>query len=179
LKKVFEGVRQVIPIYTSPFEVMCGKLHAKLNKTRKGNATKKALTTAEVKALLDFLRLDITVTGRENYAIAYMLATSGLRASELCQLKWGDLDFASGKWTTRFIGKGAKDAEQELFPAAVEACRQYFGCHFRRAPRSEDALFYTVPTFLHQEPMTPHTLWTRVKSIGAAVVEAGVITREL
>lgn len=43
LKKFFEGVRQVIPIYTSPFEVMSGKLQAKLNKTRKGNATKKAL----------------------------------------------------------------------------------------------------------------------------------------
>lgn len=110
-----------------------------------------------------------------------LLAASGLRASELCQLEWGDLDFASGKWTARFIGKGAKDAEQELFPAAVEACRQYFGCHFRRAPRPEDALFYTVPTFPHQEPepMTPHTLWTRVRSMGAAAVEAGVITREL
>jgi site-specific recombinase XerD len=181
LKKFFEGVRQVIPIYTSPFEIMSEKLHAKLNKTRKGNATKKALTIDEVKALLSFLRLDITVTGRENYAMVYMLATSGLRASELCQLKWGDLDFASGKWTARFIGKGAKDAEQELFPTAVEGCRHYFGCHFRRAPRPEDALFWTVPAFPHQEPepMTAHTLWSRVKGIGAAAVAAGVITREL
>ncbi|MGA2641195.1 MAG: tyrosine-type recombinase/integrase [Spirochaetia bacterium] len=134
LKKFFEGVCQVIPIYTSPFEVMSDKLHAKLNKTKKGNATKKALTTDEVKALLGFLRLDITVTGRENYAMVYMLATSGLRASELCQLKWGDLDFASGKWTARFVGKGAKDAEQELFPR----CRGSLPAVLRRSlpPRS-------------------------------------------
>lgn len=181
LKKFFEGVREVIPIYTSPFEIMTERLHTKLNKTKKGNATKKALTPEEVKALLGFLRLDITVRGRENYAMVYMLVTSGLRASELCQIKWGDLDFASGKWTARFIGKGAKDAEQELFPAAVEAWRQYFGEHFRRAPRPKDALFWTVPTFQHQEPepMTPHSLWTRVKNIGGAAVAAGVITREL
>jgi len=113
--------------------------------------------------------------------MVYMLVTSGLRASELCQIKWGDLDFASGKWTARFIGKGAKDAEQELFPTAVEAWRQYFGEHFRRAPRPKDALFWTISTFQHQEPepMTPHTLWTRVKNIGGAAVAAGVITREL
>jgi site-specific recombinase XerD len=139
------------------------------------------LTPNEVKALLAFLRLDITVTGRENYAMVYMLATSGLRASELCQLKWSDLDFAEGKWTARFTGKGAKDAEQELFSEAVEASRTYFSAHFHRAPHPEDALFWTVPSFPHQqpEPMTAHTLWTRIKGVGAAAVEAGVITREL
>jgi integrase/recombinase XerD len=181
LKKFFNGVQNVVPFYTSPFEIVSERLHAKLNRTRKGNATKKALTANELKALLSFLRRDVTITGRENYAMVYMLATSGLRASELCQLKWGDLDLASGKWTARFIGKGGKDAEQELFPAAVEACRRYFGAHFRRAPRPNYALFWSVPTFPHQEPkpLTTHTLWTRIKGIGIAAVAAGVITREL
>jgi hypothetical protein len=41
LKKFFEGVHEVIPIYTSPFEIMTERLHTKLNKTKKGNAPKK------------------------------------------------------------------------------------------------------------------------------------------
>ena len=43
----------------------------------------------------------------------FMLATSGLRASELCSLRWQDLDHVDGTWTARFIGKGGLSAEQE------------------------------------------------------------------
>ncbi len=43
LKKFFAGIRNVIPIYSSPFDpqIMSDKLHAKLNKTKKGNRTKR------------------------------------------------------------------------------------------------------------------------------------------
>jgi site-specific recombinase XerD len=181
LKKFFEGVRNVVPFYASPFDIMGEKLHAKLNCTKKGNRTKKTLTREELKALLEFLRQDTSTTGRENYALVFMLATSGLRASELCALRWGDLGELEGKWTALFIGKGDKEAEQELFAPAVEACRLYFLRQFRRVPKPEDALFWTVPIFRHQTPasMTPHTLWTRIKGIGTAAVDARIIAREL
>ena len=181
LKKFFEGVRNVVPFFTSPFEIMGEKLHAKLNCTNKGNRTKKTLTREELKALLEFLRKDSSTRGRENYALVFMLVTSGLRASELCALRWGDLEESEGKWTALFIGKGDKEAEQELFAPAVEVCRQYFLHQFRRVPRPEDALFWTVPSFPHQSPaaMTAHTLWTRIKRIGAIVCGEGIIAREL
>ena len=65
----------------------------------------------------------------------YTLATSGLRASELCQLHWRDLDFSDGTWTARFTGKGALAAEQELYTPAVEACHRYFRAAMKRDPR--------------------------------------------
>jgi integrase len=181
LKKFFEGVRNVVPFLTSPFEIMGEKLRAKLNCTKKGNRTKKTLTRDELKALLAFLRKDTSTRGREDYALVFMLVTSGLRASELCALRWGDLGESEGKWAPLFIGKGGKEAEQELFAPAVEACRLYFLHQFRRVPNPEDALFWTVPSLKHQFPasMTPHSLWTRITRIGAAALVAGVITREL
>ena len=75
LKKFFQGVRNVAPFYTSPFEKMGEKLRAKLNRTIYGCRTKKALTQREVRELLDFLSRDDSLQGRENHA-------SGLHAGK-------------------------------------------------------------------------------------------------
>ncbi len=181
LKKFFEGIRGVLPIYTSPFEIMPEKLHAKLNRVKKGNRTKKALSVAEIRALLAWLAEDPTPRGLEDYAIAFMLVTSGLRASELCQLHWQDLDLSEGTWTARFTGKGELSAEQELYAPAVEACRQYFRAAFHRDPRPEDALFWTAPVLPGESPapIQYHVLWHRVRQIGARALAAGILKREL
>ncbi len=181
LKKFFSGIRGVLPIYTSPFEIMGDKLHAKLNRVKKGNRTKKALTPAEVRALLAWLEGGRSAQGLENYAIVFMLVTSGLRASELCQLHWQDLDFTEGTWTARFTGKGELSAEQELYAPAVEACREYFRAAFHRDPRPEDALFWTSPVLPGESPapMQYHVLWHRVRQIGERARATGVLKREL
>jgi integrase len=44
--------------------------------------------------------------GIKTYAIALMLVTSGLRASELCMLNWGDLVVEEGRYTAYFTAKG-------------------------------------------------------------------------
>jgi len=181
LKKFFSGIRNVLPIYTSPFEIMSEKLHEKLNRTKKGNRTKKALTVAELRALLAWLREDCSPRGLEDYAIVYTLATSGLRASELCQLHWRDLDFSDGTWTARFTGKGALAAEQELYTPAVEACHRYFRAAMKRDPRPEDALFWTAPALPGGQPapVRYHVLWHRVRQVGARARAAGILKREL
>ncbi len=180
LKKFFAGIRQVIPIYTSPFEIMSDKLHAKLNKTKKGNRTKKALSKGEINGLLAWLKKDTTVTGLENYAITYMLVTSGLRAAELIQLHWKDLEYFEGSWTAHFIGKGEREAEQELYEPAVEACREYFIQQHGRDPRPEDALFWTYPDGPRKSnPMSYHSLWNRIADIGKAAREEAIIKRDI
>lgn len=181
LKKFFAGIRSVLPIYTSPFEIMCNSLNEKINRTRKGNRTKKALTIAELRALLAWLDLDRSPRGLEDRAIIFMLATSGLRASELCQLRWQDLDLVDGTWTARFIGKGGLSAEQELYAPAVEACRSYFVAALRRDPRPEDALFWTSPVLPGSEPVPVkyNVLWHRVRKVGARALAAGILKREL
>jgi integrase len=154
---------------------MCSSLHEKLNRT------KKAFTVAELRALLGWLELDRTPRALEDYAIVYTLATSGLRASELCQLRWQDLDLVDGTWTARFTGKGSLAAEQELYAPAVEACRAYFRAAMRRDPRTEDALFWTSPAVPRGQvaPVRYHVLWHRVRLVGARARAAGILKREL
>jgi integrase len=183
LKKYFEGCEKVLsPFFESPFKSMSEKLNRKLNRKKRGNRTKKTLTPAEIKRLLAWLNEEKTEYGRGNYAIVYMLITSGLRSAELLQLRWKNLELIEGKWKAYFIGKGSRESEQELYPASVEACAEYLNKVFRRSPKPEDALFYTVPRFKgdSRRPLTNYsTLWTRVKKIGEEAKEAGVIKRDL
>jgi integrase/recombinase XerD len=181
LKKFFEGVKNLVPFYKSPFDEMKEKLIKKLNKTKKGNRTKKALSQSEVKKLLAWLSENKTVRGLEDHSIVYMLVTSGLRAGELSQLRWRDIEYFEGKWTAVFIGKGGKVAEQELYGPAVEACKEYFKKAFRRDPGPEDALFWTLPTYNGEKSrvMPYHTLWRRITVIGRAARELGILKRDI
>jgi integrase len=110
-----------------------------------------------------------------------MLATSGLRGSELCQLRWKDLECFENRWTCTFIGKGNKEAEQELYSPAVEACKVYLKKHFHRDPSPEDHLFYTIPAFADDEikAMPYHVCWYRIHKIGEKARAEGIIKREL
>ncbi|MBW8004121.1 MAG: tyrosine-type recombinase/integrase [Planctomycetes bacterium] len=181
LKKFFAGIRNVIPFYTSPFEIMSETLNRKLNRTKKGNRTKKALLRGELRALLDFLDQDKTIKGLENYAISLTLVTSGLRASELCQLCWDKLDYLEGRYIAYFIGKGGKDAEQELYPEAVNAVKLYFYKQFNRMPAPGDRFFYSLESYKDRQftPLVTPTLWVRIRDIGIAARAAGIIKRDL
>ena len=181
LKKFFEGVVRVAPGYTSPFheKVMDPKLTKKLNKVPRGNTTKTALTIPEFKKLIDWMEEQPGLEAQENRAMVFFLGTSGLRAAELCSLKWKDLDLEEGSWSARFSGKGDKEAVQELYSPAVEAAQAYFKAHLGKAPAREDHLFYSIPRPGQTiRSMTPHLLWTRIAAVGEAAREAGVLTRE-
>ena len=182
LKRFFSGISKIIPGYISPFEVMEERLTKKLNRTKKGNRTKKALNKGEARELLAWLQEDQTVKGKANYAIILMLLTSGLRAAELCQLHWKDLECEEGEtWTASFIGKGGREASQEIYALALEEAGEYFRAQFKRIPEKEDYLFYSLSAYPGDQPrpMTPHCLWVRIKQIGEAVRNAGIIKRDL
>lgn len=181
LKRFFSGITKIVPGYISPFEVMEEKLTKKLNRTKKGNRTKKAINKGETRDLLAWLSQDTSIKGLADYAMVYNLVTSGLRASELCQLKWEDLELYEDAWTARFVGKGDKEAEQELYSPAVEAAHMYFIEQFKRDPRPEDHLFYSLAAYPgdNVRPMTAHRLWVRISTIGAAAREARIIKRDL
>ncbi|OLS30796.1 MAG: hypothetical protein HeimAB125_18160, partial [Candidatus Heimdallarchaeota archaeon AB_125] len=66
LKRFFSGISKIIPGYISPFEVMEERLTKKLNWTKKGNRTKKALNKGEARELLAWLQEDQTVKGKAN-----------------------------------------------------------------------------------------------------------------
>jgi integrase len=131
--------------------------------------------------------LDETFSGNPkyslgNYAIVFPLVTSGLRAEELMQITWKNIEFFEERWIAYFTGKGGREAEQELYDPAVEACRRYFEKVFRRDPKPEDHLFWTVPRFEcdTRRPLTSHqTLWERIKKNGKTAREEGLIKREV
>ena len=175
LKRFFQGIKTLAPGWVSPFEIMPGRLIRKLRKTKK-TKTKKALTIKEVQDLLSWLSEDQSEKGISSYAIIYMLVTSGLRASELCQLRRGDLEYLEGTWTARFIGKGGDEEQQELYPPAVEACLEL--------PQRGEYLFYShiwnkdTRQWVYQ-PMQPHGLWFRIQQVGKKARAADVIKRDL
>lgn len=181
LKRFFKGIRSIIPFYTSPFELMNEKLKKKLSRTKKGNRTKKALNLKETRGMLKYLKSDISLQGKQNYAIVFMLVTSGLRAFELLQLQHKDIEPFEGKYTARFIGKGDKEAEQEIYEPALKACIEYFRTQFNRKPKPEDYLFYTIPRY-PGEPVRPlhyQTMYNHIEKVGVAVRKNQIITRNL
>ena len=174
LKRFFTGIKKLCPGYVSPFEVMDDKLVKKLSKTKK-TRTKKALTVQEIQELLAWLKKDRSRTGKASYAIVLMLVTSGLRAAELCSLRWQDLSQVDGTWSAHFVGKGEKEAEQELYPAAVEACQKI---------KKNEHLFLSHHWNKEQgkwvwEPLKPHGLWNKIRKIGRDARAAGIIKRDL
>jgi integrase len=160
---------------------MSASLNRKLNRSKRRYRTKQALTKAELKGLLAWLREDRPIKGLENYSIVLTLSTSSLRASELCQLNWGDLYCEDGRYTAYFTGKGGKTAEQELYPASVAAADEYFRAQFRRTPDPGDRFFYTLENYKGRtlSSLKPSTLWARIREIGSTATNTGVIPREL
>jgi integrase/recombinase XerD len=181
LKKFFSGIHNFIPFYTDPFEMMSESLKRKLNRSHRRHRTKQALNKTELKSLLAWLREDRSIKGLENYAIILTLVTSGLRASELCQLNWDDLDEEDGHFTAYFVAKSGKAAEQEIYPTAIKAAETYFKARFQRAPKSGDYFFYTLENFHGRmpSPLKPPTLWARIHKIGKAASRQKIITRSV
>jgi len=95
------------------------------------------LTVAECFKLLDlFDRSD--PLGLRNYTIVALLWSTGLRASELCDLEWRDIDLAEGALRVR-KGKGGK--QRQIFLNATILSRML---HYRTQAKggSRDPVFY-------------------------------------
>jgi integrase len=183
LKRFFRGVEEAVPFFRSPFTDMEDRLVKKIARSDKAKRGK-ALTAAETRRLLELLEKDTTVLGLENLAIVKMLLATGLRAAELCGLRWKDLehDEDTGTWYACGTGKGSKPFRQEIaMPGVVEAAERYFRAHLRRRPRPEDAVFWSMETNPKDpaRPLSPNTLFLRIRRIGEKAKAAGAVTREV
>ena len=181
LKKFFQGVKKVLPFYSSPFEGMNKNLKRKLGRRCQGNRTPKALSEDELRRVLVHLRNDKSLKGLENYALVLFLATSGLRSDEFCQLTWRDLDYREGRWYCYFLGKGGYYSEQEVQLQALGAARSYFQAQFKRDPLPEDHLFYCLESYRGKKlsPLSYQVLRFRIKAVGRDVQANGIIKREM
>lgn len=181
LRKFFKGVTAVVPCFVSPFEVMTEKLKGKLSRTKKGNRTRPALTAEELRDVLAWLNTLGTLRARQDRAMMFFLATSGLRAFEFCQLTYGAIQRIGAAVTATFTGKGDQAAEQEVYAPAVDAALAVFLEQNGRRPELADPLFLTLP---HEHtrrpaPMNYAVLYERVRMVGVAARAAGIINRDL
>jgi integrase/recombinase XerD len=113
-----------------------------------------ALSCEEVEALLSQPKTD-DVIGARDRAILELLYATGMRVSELCQLKIGALD-------DRFVkvrGKGKKERVIPVGKKAIEAVDHYL-IHYRGEAKEENAPLFLSP---RGKPIDRITVWNRVK----------------
>lgn len=95
-------------------------------------------------------------------AIVLTLFASGLRASELINLKLTDLDLENGSIKV-WNGKGGKDGIVPLSPPAVEALKTYI--REARPTHDPELCPYVFLTFHHGGPISRQGLFARLREI--------------
>jgi integrase/recombinase XerD len=95
---------------------------ALVERPRLGRKLPRVLSFEEVARLLDAPRAD-TDRGIRDRAMIHLLYASGLRVSELCGVKLGDLDLQTG--LVRAFGKGQKRRLVPVGEAALDALATY------------------------------------------------------
>ena len=161
LKFMYRKICERFPFYTSPFDAMSEKLKKKITK-KKQAATKGALTRAELNRLLGWLSGRMDPRGRLCYGLIYMMSTTGLRAAELCGLRWADIEEIDGTYYANGTGKGEKEFHQEVYKPALRAIK-----------RRGEYLFYRLSD--PGRPLDPHSLWYQITEVGKEAREAGII----
>jgi len=156
LKTLFKEIEKYDPLFENPFQAMNDELKRKLSGKRAGGAKDRSLdflTENEVINLMRWLKHRVNDVGGDilerikryrDFALVFMLITSGLRSAELLSLKWADIEEIDGKLYAKFIGKGGMESSQQLYPDAVEACRKYFRMRFRKDPAPSNYVFTNI-----------------------------------
>ena len=75
---------------------------------------------------------------KRDTAMVYVLAHSGMRASEFCRINWGDIDWQKNKFENILL-KGGDEGDYIFSDTAKEAIKQYQKT--RHNTNSEDPLF--------------------------------------
>jgi integrase/recombinase XerD len=120
----------------------------------------KFLTPEEVERLLQ--QADITTeAGARDRAMLELLYATGLRVSELCSLKLGDVNRDAGYLVC--LGKGSKERQVPIGRSALAALTHYL--HFRTARQSGTDSPYLFIT-ARGKPMTRQLCWKMVSEYG-------------
>jgi integrase/recombinase XerD len=118
------------------------------------------LSRAQVNQLIASPDLESAMFARD-VAILELLYASGLRATELCDLKLRDVNLQVG--CVRVLGKGMKERVVPLGQAAVEACARYLAdCRPKLDRRAGDRMFLSRTG----KPLERVALWMLVERYG-------------
>ncbi len=91
---------------------------------------KDALTTAQVKQVLEYARQDTSITGKRNYAMLLLMLTGGLRTIEVVRANTDDLRNVGSCEVLYLQGKGRDDKTEyvKIIPQVSAALHDYIAC---------------------------------------------------
>src|SRR5690606_37577846 len=101
------------------------------------------LTELEIAQLLNTARMDDSELGKRNCMILYLLYGSGMRISELCQLKMSDVRFDIG--IIAIQGKGGRERMVPLPQMTLEMLRDYIQATHARRKSETGSVDYLFP----------------------------------
>ncbi len=127
---------------------------SKIPSMKKPKKLPNVLTVAQVSKLIDTVS-DTSPYGLRDKAIIELLYSSGMRISEIAQLKLGDIDFEEG--FVRCFGKGSKERLIPVGKKALIACTNYLdkGRPKLLGKKLSDTLFVSG----HGKAMTRQGFW--------------------
>jgi len=94
-----------------------------LHQPKVGKRLPRTLSQSEVKQLLDLAAIEQTPLGLRDQALLELLYATGMRASEIVNLKVDDVDFEKG--LVRCMGKGNKERVIPLHQTVQESLHRY------------------------------------------------------
>ena len=100
--------RRSVGIMTyNPFDSDEGCIRFK--NAQKNYIAKRALVTDEVKTMFDLAKMDESIIGVRDLLVLELLATTGMRRAEICEIKIGDIQLTQGVYAINIVGKGNKE----------------------------------------------------------------------
>ena len=100
--------RRSVGIMTyNPFDSDEGCIRFK--NAQKNYIAKRALVADEVKTMFDLAKMDESIIGVRDLLVLELLATTGMRRAEICEIKIGDIQLTQGVYAINIVGKGNKE----------------------------------------------------------------------
>ena len=100
--------RRSVGIMTyNPFDSDEGCIRFK--NAQKNYIAKRALVANEVKTMFDLAKMDNSIIGVRDLLVLELLATTGMRRAEICEIKIGDIQLTQGVYAINIVGKGNKE----------------------------------------------------------------------
>lgn len=103
--------------------------HAGVKRPRKGKTLPRAVPQGHVEKILKVIQEPDQRRRRpwpeRDLAAASLLIGAGLRANEVCTVRWGDLSEIEGSWWLRVSGKGSKERSVPLSPEVLHHLDRY------------------------------------------------------
>lgn len=165
--------REVGIIDYNPFSSDEGAMRFKA----KNYSNTRSLTDDEVRSIMETLGKDKSILGIRNKIIVLILATTGLRRSEIAEMRVGQITTMDGQAIIEVVGKGNKERFVVIAKGIKDLIDTYLGLRGLSYQDKQKALFVSHSQNKLAGMITAQTIYNTIKEVaGKAGLEAGSIS---